>query len=182
MTDEKAWYCVHTKQKCEHLAAGVLHSQFGLEVYCPRIRFQRSTPRGKVWFVEALFPSYFFACFGLASMLRAVNATNNVLRVLEFGGKYISVPERMIEDIRREMLNTDVREVRPTLKVGDHVELTEGPMRGFSGIIDKMINGQDRVRILLEFLGRQSMVEVETEKLLGDLQPRAVLGAQRKHS
>jgi transcription elongation factor/antiterminator RfaH len=175
MNDPTAWYCIHTKPKCEHLAAAGLRSQFGLDVYCPRIRFQRSTPRGKVWFVEALFPSYFFARFDVQEHMRAVRSANHVIRIIEFGGILSTIPNRIIEDIRAEMLHSDVREVRPTLKVGDHVELTEGPMRGFSGIIEAMINGQDRVRILLEFLGRQSFVEVEAGKLLNDLQPRSVL-------
>jgi transcription antitermination factor NusG len=107
--------------------------------------------------------------------MRAVRSANHVIRIIEFGGILSTIPNRIIEDIRAEMLHSDVREVRPTLKVGDHVELTEGPMRGFSGIIEAMINGQDRVRILLEFLGRQSFVEVEAGKLLNDLQPRSVL-------
>ncbi len=171
-----AWYCIHTKPKCEHLAAGMMRTLAGVETYCPRIRFQRSTPRGKVWFVEALFPSYFFARFDVAQSLRAVRHSQNVIRVIEFGGLLVTIPERTIEELRNEMRHEEVREVKPSLKVGDVVELTEGPMRGFKGIIDALLNGQDRVRILLEFLGRENRVEIEAGKLLNDLQPRQALG------
>lgn len=170
-----AWYCVHTKSKCEHLAAAALRSIQGIDTYCPRIRFQRSTPRGKVWFVEALFPSYFFAKFDLETHLRAVNGTHNVIRVVEFGDSCIPISGQTIEDIRREMKQEEIREVRPSLRVGDAVELTEGPMRGFKGIIDSLLSGQDRVRILLEFLGRQNYVDIDSGKLLNELEPRAAL-------
>lgn len=173
---QPAWYCIHTKPKCEHLAAGLLRTLEGVETYCPRIRFQRSTPRGKVWFVEALFPSYFFARFDLTTSLRAVKHSHNVIRVVEFGGTFITIPDKTIAELREEMSNEEIREVRPTLKAGDEVELTEGPMRGFRGIIDTFVSGQDRVRILLEFLGRQNFVEVEAGTLLNDIQPRTALG------
>ncbi len=173
---ETAWYCIHTKPKCEHIAAGMMRTLAGVETYCPRIRFQRSTPRGKVWFLEALFPSYFFAKFEVEQSLRAVKHSQNVIRVIEFGGHLVTVSDQTIAELREEMRNEEVREVKPTLKVGDMVELTEGPMRGFKGIIDALLTGQDRVRILLEFLGRENRVEIEAGKLLNDLQPRRALG------
>ena len=172
---EHAWYCVHTKPKCEHLAAASMRQFEGVETFCPRIRFQRSTPRGKVWFVEALFPSYFFAKFDFETHIRAVKHAQNVLRVIEFGGTYVTVPERHIEELRQEMAGEEVREVKSTLKVGDAVELTEGPMRGFKGIIDRLLSGEDRVRILLEFLGRETVLEVDSGKLLTEHSPRATL-------
>ena len=85
------------------------------------------------------------------------------------------LPDQTIEDLRTEMNHQDVREVRTSLKVGDEVELTEGPMRGFKGIVDSLHKGQDRVRVLLEFLGRQSLVEVEAGTILNELQPRSAL-------
>lgn len=172
---DHAWYCIHTKPKCEHIAAGLLRTLPNVECYCPRIRFQRSTSRGKVWFVEALFPSYFFARFNISDSLRAVKHSQNVIRVVEFGGTLITISDQTITEIREEMDHMEVREVRPELQVGDEVELTEGPMRGFRGIINAVVSGQDRVRLLLEFLGRSSIVEVDSGTLINDIPPRAVL-------
>lgn len=147
----------------------------GVETYCPRIRFQRSTKRGKVWFVEALFPSYFFARFVPAESIRAVKHSQNVLRVVSFGEQMVSVPDLVIATLRSEMENEDVREVKVGVKVGDTVELTEGPMRGLKGIVNCVMSGEERVRILLEFLGRQNVVEVHASKILTDFTPRDVI-------
>jgi len=172
---EPAWYCVHTKPKCEHISAAMLAQLEGVEAYCPRIRFQRSTPRGKVWFTEALFPSYLFAKFDWDENIRAVKHAQNVIRVIEFGGTYITIPEKHIQELRQEMGGLEVREVKATLKVGDAVELAEGPMRGFKGIIDRLVNGEDRAQILLEFLGREIRFEIDSDKLLREQSPRSAL-------
>jgi transcriptional antiterminator RfaH len=172
---ERAWYCVHTKTKCEHIVAAALRQIEGVEAFCPRIKFQRSTTRGKVWFIEALFPTYLFARFNIADHHRMVKYTHNVIRVLEFGGHCISIADRHIDEIRSEMDGMEVREISIVLKVGDSVELAEGPMRGFKGVIERISQGADRVRLLLDFLGRQSFVEVPMETLLKDMHPRQAL-------
>jgi transcriptional antiterminator RfaH len=172
---EPKWYAVHTKPKCEHLVAAAL-CEFGeVESYCPRLRFQRVTPRGKVWFTESLFPSYIFARFDLATSHRAVKHARNVIRVVEFGGVPAALPSESIEEIKRQMLGSDIREVTFGVKIGDAVEVAEGPMRGLKGIVERIESGEDRVRILLEFLGRQNFVEVPISKLLNERQPREMM-------
>ncbi|TLD70905.1 hypothetical protein FEM03_11420 [Phragmitibacter flavus] len=162
------WYCIHTKPKCEHLAAAALSQFDEVETYCPRLRFQRSTPRGKVWFIEALFPSYFFARFVYAESYRAVRHAHNVIRIVDFGGKTVSIPDQVIADLRVEMLDQEVREIHQGVQVGDTVEVAEGPMRGLKGIVESIANGADRVRVLLEFLGRSNIIEVPASKVLSD--------------
>jgi transcriptional antiterminator RfaH len=172
------WYCVHTKPKCEHLVAGALRQLDGVEPWCPRLRFQRSTPRGKVWFTEALFPSYLFARYDVEKSARAVRHAHNVIRVVEFGGKAIPVPEQSILDLKSEMQGGDLREVSFGVRVGDAVEVAEGPMRGLKGIVEGFYNGEDRVRVLLEFLGRETLVQVPAGKLLSDRGPREVMASR----
>lgn len=173
-----AWYVVHTRPKCEHIAAGLMVGLPGVEAYCPRIRFQKNTRRGKVWFVEALFPSYFFARFTPAESLRAVRHSQSVIKVVDFGGNLTPVPDSVIELLKAEMENVEVKEVHVGVKVGDTVELTEGPMRGLKGIVNAMLTGADRVRVLLEFLGRENAVEVPMSKILTEHKPRAVMAAK----
>jgi transcriptional antiterminator RfaH len=176
--DIEAWYVVHTRPKCEHIAASLMAGLEGVETYCPRIRFQRNTRRGKVWFTEALFPSYFFARFIPTESMRAVKYSQSVIRVVGFGGNAVSVPDQAIAELKAEMKDVEICEVQIGVQVGDIVELTEGPMRGFKGIVNAMLSGVDRVRILLEFLGRENAVEVPLSKILTEHKPRAVLAAR----
>jgi transcription antitermination factor NusG len=174
-----AWYVVHSRPKCEHIAAALMAGLEGVQTYCPRIRFQKSTRRGKVWFVEALFPSYFFAHFNPTEMLRAVKHSQSVIRVVGFGESLARVDEVVIEQIKAEMAEEDVRVVEVGIEVGDIVELTEGPMRGLKGIVNAKLSGADRVRVLLEFLGRENAVEVPASKLLTEHQPRVLVSKKQ---
>lgn len=173
-----AWYVVHTRPKCEHIAAALMGGLTDVEVYCPRIRFQKNTRRGKVWFIEALFPSYFFARFIPEESLRAVKHSQSVIRVVDFGGCLTPVSDTIIAELKFEMQGEEVREVHSEVKVGDTVELTEGPMRGLKGIVNAMLTGAERVRVLLEFLGRESAVEVSVSHLLTEQKPRIVVARQ----
>ena len=94
------WYCVQTRPKSEHIACAGLARFDGVEAYCPRIRYQKVTRRGKVWFREALFPNYLFAKFDLDLNLRAVRASQAVVRVVGFGDLLGEVPEAVIASIR----------------------------------------------------------------------------------
>jgi transcriptional antiterminator RfaH len=178
--DIQAWYVVHTRPKCEHIAASLMKGLEGVETYCPRIRFQKNTRRGKVWFIEALFPSYFFARFIPIESMRAVKYSQSVIKVVDFGGNLTSVPDSAIAALKAEMKDVEICEVQVGVKIGDLVELTEGPMRGMKGIVNAMLTGVERVRILLEFLGRENAVEVPMSKILSEHQPRAVLAASRQ--
>ncbi|MFZ4763663.1 MAG: transcription termination/antitermination protein NusG [Roseimicrobium sp.] len=173
------WYCVHTKPKCEHLAVAAIRVLGeDIETFCPRIRFQRATPRGKVWFIEALFPSYMFARFDLGQHFRAVKHAHHVINIVGFGGTPVAVPDATIASLKEEMAGEELRVVHHGVQIGDTVEVAEGPMRGLKGIVESLASGEQRVRILLEFLGRTSVVEVPATKILSDRAPRAGLGAK----
>jgi transcription antitermination factor NusG len=171
-SDTAAWYVIHTKPKCEHLAAALMLGLPGVETYCPRIKFQRNTRRGKVWFIEALFPSYFFARFVPATSIRAVKHSQNVIRIVDFGGQMSPVPDSVIQIIREEMDGQIIKEIHIGVKVGDTVELTEGP------IVNSIRNGDDRVKILMEFLGRESLVEVKSSHILTEQTPREAMAGR----
>ena len=178
LSDQAAWYVIHSRPKCEHLAAGLMLGLPDVVTYCPRIKFQRNTKRGKVWFVEALFPSYFFARFVPAVSIRAVKHSQNVIRVVDFGGQMSPVADSVIQMIREEMDGQVIKEIHIGVKVGDVVELTDGPMRGLKGIVNSVLSGDDRVKILMEFLGRESLVEVKTSQILTEHAPREVMGGR----
>lgn len=161
-----AWYCIHTKPKSEHIATAHLKLLEGIDVFCPRIRYQKSTRRGKVWFVEAMFPGYTFAHCDLGQWLRAINAANAVLGVVRFGEKnYPPVPSSVVEECRRLVGDDAVITLREEWKEGDEVEVLEGPARGIQAIITKVMPGKERVRILMEILGQSREVEISPESL-----------------
>lgn len=102
-TNTPAWYCIRSLQKNEHIAAGNLRQLEGVEVFSPQLRVQRPTRRGPVWFCEPLFPSYVFAKFLLAAKLDEVRYTAGVNYVVNFGGRWPTVSEWEMEELRRNL-------------------------------------------------------------------------------
>jgi transcriptional antiterminator RfaH len=159
------WYCVQTRPKSEHIAAAGLARFEGVEAYCPRIRFQKVTKRGKVWFSESLFPNYIFARFAVDLHLRAVRSSQAVIRVVSFGDLLGEVPDAVIENIRAEMGGELVRQIDIPVEKGDEVEVARGPFAGMKGIVTRLLNGDERVQILMEILGQENQVEVSASNL-----------------
>jgi transcriptional antiterminator RfaH len=70
------------------------------------------------------------------------------------------VPDETVDGIRAVVGEEEVRFVEPALKVGDEVEVATGNFAGFHGIVTRIMPARDRVAVLLEFLGRQTLVEL----------------------
>lgn len=160
------WYCVRTKSKSEHIAAAHLKNLEGVEVFCPRIRFQKSTRRGRVWFKEAMFPGYLLVRFELKSALRMVGSAHAVTRVVRFGDNYPVVEGEMVTQLREAMNAEEIVTVENRVEAGDEVEVAAGPLCGMKAVVTMLLPAKERVRILLEFLGNAREVEVPEESLL----------------
>jgi transcriptional antiterminator RfaH len=169
-TGELAWYCLRTQTKREHIAAAALRELEGVEVLCPRLRYRKTTRRGKIWWVEALFPGYLLAKFDLEERERAVSYANGVTQILRFGGRTPSIPEEFVEELRKELAESgeegDVLSVQVSVEPGDEVELADGPLQGMTGQVIDVCPAKDRVRIFIEFLGQEHPVDVDLFSLL----------------
>ena len=164
------WYCARTQPRQEHVAAGHLRRLGGdVEVFCPRIRLQRCQRSGAAPFVtEALFPGYLFARFGLAQHHRDVRYAHGVRGIVQFGERYPTVSESWIAELRREFGDAPVTELATPLAVGTQVRVVGGPFQGLTAVITRARSGTERVRVLLEFLGRDLEAELPVSLVLAE--------------
>lgn len=165
-TDSIGWYVLRSQPKHEHIAAQRLRTMEGVEVFCPRLRFQRPTVRGSKWFVEAMFPGYVFARFDFFKQHREVRYAAGVSGLVEFGGKYPQIDEAVIAALREETDNQEMIEIEPELAAGRTVKVVHGALRGLEAVVTQVLPGRERVRILLTFLGREIQAEVAPASVL----------------
>src|SRR6266850_8126322 len=151
-----AWFCVRSQPKHEHIAAANLRTHENTEVFNPRIRFKRPTRRGPIWVTESLFPNYLFARFDWKVSLRLVHHIAGVAGIVHFGSQWPTIPEEAIEDLRAAIGKDEVRVIGAALDAGDEVHVAGGVFHGLEGIVTRVMPAQDRVAVLLEFLGRQT--------------------------
>jgi transcriptional antiterminator RfaH len=164
----ECWYCLRSKPKKERMAASSLESLHGLVVFCPQIRFQRKTVRGPVWFQEAMFPGYLFARFDLFEMKRMVAYSPGILNIPMFDGKFVSVPDEVIESLRTQLNPESVADAGVPLEIGEETTILEGSMQGLKVKVIKLMPARERVGVLMEMLGTL----VEAEFALNALQHR----------
>lgn len=170
-TEHYAWYCVRTKPKREHIAARALNQIEGVQSFCPRLRYRKATRRGKVWWVEAMFPGYIFGFFSREQNERNVVHTHGVMTILKFGDYMPEIPSSFIADLTQQMqeLNEgddDIMTLEPSVNEGDEVEIAHGAFQGFQGIVIEVMPAQERVKLLTEFLGNRQVVETDLLSLL----------------
>lgn len=158
--DEIGWYCLRSRPKHEHIAAAHLRQMPEVEVFCPRLRFKKATRRGAVWFEEAMFPGYLFARFHFLQRYKEVTYANGISSILRFGGRFTAIGEEIIFGLRGKTNEMHIAIIESEVKEGDKVTIVAGAMTGIEGVVTQYLSGRERVRVLLEFLGREIHAEV----------------------
>ncbi len=169
-----AWFCLRSQPKHEHIAAAQLR-QAGIEAFAPRIRFKRATRRGPAWFTEALFPNYLFARFNWNDSLRKVHHANGVAGVVHFGEKWPTIPDEVIAELRLTLGEAEIHVIEDSLKSGDEVKITGGIFNGLNAIVTQVVSSRERVCVLLEFLGRQTSVEIGRDTVVKEADERKAI-------
>ena len=161
---ETAWFCVRTRQKSEHIAAGHLQQLENIDVFSPRIRFKRPRGNHKMWVTEALFPGYVFAKFNWREMLKVVHYTNGVTGVVHFGEQWPIIDDTIIAEWR-ETLGDDALAVCEEMpEVGEEILITAGTFKGLLAQVIRVSSSQRRVAVLMDFLGRQVQLDLQGDQ------------------
>lgn len=170
-TDKPRWFCVRTQTKREHIAAKHLRELEGVEVFCPRVRYRKATRRGKIWWLEPLFPGYLLAKFDREEMERTVTYCQGVRGLVRFGTEIPDVPDATVRNLIRQVRDQaggggEMITIAPSISIGDEVEVATGPFQGMKGIIRSVAPATERVKVLLEFLGQIQPVDLDLFSIL----------------
>jgi transcription antitermination factor NusG len=167
------WFCVRTQPKHEHVAATALRRQLQITCFSPRLRFRRATRRGAVWFVEAMFPGYLFAEFVYSRQHRQVEYSPGIQGFVRFGDQVAALDSNTIANLRQTADEEEIVIFNPEIQVGQAVRIAEGPFQGLEALVTHLLPAKERIRVLLDFLGRSLETEVPTPKVLPLMSPRA---------
>lgn len=178
--EDEAWFCARTQPKHEHIAQASLTRNLRLEVFHPRLRLERRTRRGVVRIVEPLFPCYIFVRTHVAR-LDEVRYMTGISSLVRFGEQTAQVPEPVIEELKMCFQDAEPMAIEDSLLPGSEVIVSEGAFLGSRGIVVQFQPARRRVQILLEFLGRTTLAEVDRQavtvenRCIADLMPALAL-------
>jgi transcriptional antiterminator RfaH len=163
---EPAWLVVRTKPRQERVAVCHL-KQRDVEPYCPLYLeppWHPRAPKGPI----PLFSGYIFVRCNPHTQFNAVAYCPGVLHPVQFDRVPAIIPDDVVAAIRcreadRGYVVPSEREVG--IDNGRRVRVMAGPLKGMDGIFRGYLRGRQRARVLMEFLRRTSLVEVETDLL-----------------
>jgi transcriptional antiterminator RfaH len=159
-----AWFCVRSQQKQERLACAALRRTLGVEVFAPRLRFRRPTRQGVVWAVEPLFPSYIFARF-TRLQIPEVRSAMGVSGIVRFGDRPATLGDGVIAELQARVGTEELLTLPAAPSVGDEIRVCRGPFAGLEAVVTQVLPAKERVRILLEFLGQPTQVEIDLQSV-----------------
>jgi transcription antitermination factor NusG len=162
MTEEKKWYAVYTKSRCEKKVADLL-SKKEIENYCPVNRVYRQWSDRKKIVLEPLFTSYVFVNINEPSLF-SVRNTDGVINFVYWLNKPAVIRNEEIDTIRRflnEMENIQLEKV--AININDSVRVIGGPLMEKKGLVVSVKNKS--VKILLPSLGYMMYAEVKSSNI-----------------
>ena len=67
----------------------------------------------------------------------------------------------------------------PELRIGDSVQIAEGAFQGLQAVVTQLLPAKERVKVLLEFLGRSVEAEICIPKVLSTESPRVGISGRK---
>jgi transcription antitermination factor NusG len=95
----------------------------------------------------------------------SVRHVTGISSLVHFGGRIPTVPDGAIEELRQCFESEEPMAVQDGLQVGAEVTIADGAFLGYSAMVVRALPAVRRVQILLEFLGRPILAEVDRSSL-----------------
>jgi transcriptional antiterminator RfaH len=83
-----------------------------------------------------------------------------------FGDRLATLPEETVAALRSKDGSDEVVTVDSSPKIGQPVHIVEGPFEGLEVVVAQVLPAKERIRVLLDFLGRSLEMEIPTVKVL----------------
>lgn len=169
MADEAKWYVVHTYSGYENKVASNLDKTVEnrqmqdliQEIRVPTETVTEITEAGKRKEVERkIFPGYVIVKMVMTD--ESWYAVRNIRGCTGFVGPS-SKPIPLTED-EVSRLGIEKRTVEVSYQVGDSVNIVDGPLEGFIGLVEEMDVEKNRVRVVVSMFGRDTPVELELDQ------------------
>lgn len=159
-----SWFLLQTKIRQESRAVENLQRQ-GIDSFCPMIRVEKVSRGNRVVKLEALFPGYLFVNFNQTSIsATTVRSTRGVSRFVTCTGSPVIVPDALIEQLQKRTDPSSAELVSNLPKIGEKLEIIEGPFRGLNAVFAQ-VDGDQRAVVLINLLNQQVKASIPFSSL-----------------
>jgi transcriptional antiterminator RfaH len=113
-----------------------------------------------------MFPGYIFAQFAYLLLHRRVEHSSGIHGIVHFGDYLATLDTNTVVALQQKAGDEEIVTIDPEIKVGQPVRIAEGPFQGLEALVTRLLPARERVKVLLEFLGRSVETEISTPKIL----------------
>lgn len=158
------WFLAQVRPNGDRIAKRNLVRQ-GFRTFQPLER--RTVTKGGRFYerVRPFFSGYLFLSYpDAAAPWSLVDSTYGLSRLVKFGERPAPVPSRVIADLLAACDEEGIITLTPTITSGATVEIRIGAFSSFVGQVERM-TPDHRAMVLLDFMGKQTKVNVPTSHL-----------------
>ena len=153
------WYVTQTKPGNEYrVEMNLAHQE--IETFLPVFESHRYCHGKMVQEIKPLFTNYLFARLDMEVHYYKVKWTRGVNRILGAGSEPVPISEKVIQTIKERMGKDDLVKLEDDWREGDPVRIHSGPFKELTGIFQKKMSDNGRVRILLNLIGMEVPVQI----------------------
>ena len=146
MSNTNKWYVLYTKPRWEKKVASLL-TERGIENYCPLNRVTKKWSDRNKKVLEPLFKGYLFVYTEENNFVK-VRETEGVLNFVHWLRKPAVVKEKEINTIKKFLMEFDDVQVSDnTIIPKDRVEITQGLLMNFKGIVLEVNGNTAKVKV-----------------------------------
>lgn len=159
MNENRKWYAVYTRPRCEKKVSEIL-TRKKIENYCPINKVVKQWSDRKKVIYEPLFTSYVFVRVPELA-ITSLKQTQGVINLVYWLGKPAVIRDFEIEEIKKFLCDyVNIKLEKSPISISDKIRILGGPLMEFEGEV--MSVGNNTVKVALPSLGYMMFAEVET--------------------
>lgn len=169
MAEEAKWYVVHTYSGYENTVKATIEKTVQTRhlgdlihtVSIPMETVTEVTEDGPKTYERKIFPGYV-----LVKMIMTDEAwyiIKNVRGVTGFVGSGAKPTALTADEVQQ--LGVEKHQIVVSYAVGDNVQITDGPLTSFIGVVEELDIEQNKVRVTVSMFGRETPVELELDQV-----------------
>jgi len=163
--DDERWFVVHTLPSAELRAQENIENQ-NFRTFLPKKRKTIRHARRLLTTEAAFFPRYLFVTIDVGRQRwRCINSSFGVARLVMCGDEPHPVPYGVVESLMNACDEDGIFHHGLRLKAGDPVRMITGPFAEQLGTLEHL-DDNDRVRVLLDLLGRKVSISTKAADVL----------------
>ena len=95
-----------------------------------------------------------------------VRYAHGVSGIVRFADRYPTVEEEALAHLKGHTGAAEIKEINYDLSEGDQVQIVGGAFVGLEAVVTQVLSPKERVKVLMDFLGRKMEAEVQCSSVL----------------